>query len=326
MPIIWIFLDGVGLGKDDPAVNPWAAVQDPTLIAVEGRGPTLPGAVMRPLDATLGVEGLPQSATGTTALLTGYNAPADLGMHKSGFPNKRLQAIIDEHSIHKQALALGLNPTFANAYNEAYFTRPLNRQSVTTHAVRAAGMPFRMMEQYRNGEAVFHDLTGELIRVQGNTDKLDLPREGKARATKRYVRDHDTFVARMRELDLPVIAPEEAGRRIAALAPEHDLILFEYVKTDMAGHARDPEWAASVVDEVMRFLRVILEHMPEDSTLLIGSDHGNSEDLTVKTHTLNPVPAVAAGPAAEEILDGCHCITDLVPAVLRALQNRRRTA
>ena len=39
------------------------------------------------LDAGLGVEGLPQSATGQAVLLTGVNIPAELGYHYGPKPN-----------------------------------------------------------------------------------------------------------------------------------------------------------------------------------------------------------------------------------------------
>ncbi|MFH0882842.1 MAG: hypothetical protein V2A56_07635 [bacterium] len=327
MNVVWIFLDGVGLGVDDPEVNPWASVIDPTLIAVANRGPSWPGAVMKPLDATLGITGLPQSATGTTAMLTGINAPQKIGRHLSGFPTPALQAIIHEHSVHKQAIERGLKPTFANAYNEAYFKRPKRRESVTTHAVHAAerlGMRFRMMDDYRNGLAVFHDLTGELIRIQGNGDRLTAP-ANKQVVFKRFVRDPKAFREMVAQWEIEVIDPVEAGHRIARLAPEHDLVLFEYVKTDMMGHDCDPGWATDVVNEVMLFLRALLDDLDTSrDTLLISSDHGNSEDITVKTHTLNPVPAVALGPLAHQILDRCNSILDITPALLDTLDNHRK--
>lgn len=320
MSVVWVFLDGVGVGPDDREINPWARIEDPTLIAVEGRLPTYPGSYHKPLDASLGVEGLPQSATGTTALFTGFNAPAALGHHLSGFPIPKLIDMVYEHSVHKKALALGLKSTFANAYNEAYFRRPKTRQSVTTHAVKAADLPVRMMDDYREGKAVFHDLTGELVRLQGNQDKLKPPVGNKEVVFKRFERNPEKFAEWMAKEDVPVIDPAEAGRRVASLVPDHDLVVFEYVKTDMAGHNQEMGWAEDVAREVMLFLRTLLEGInPERDTLLIASDHGNCEDLSVKTHTMNPVAAVAVGPDAEALLAPCEAITDLVPAVLRVL-------
>ncbi len=323
MNVVFIFLDGVGVGKDDPIINPWTSVISNSIIPWENHPASYPGAYSKPLDACLGVEGLPQSATGTTALLTGINAPQSIGQHKSGFPSGSLQKIILEHSIHKLAAESGIVSTFANAYNKAYFERPLNRQSVTTHAVRAAGIPFRMMDEYLNGCAVFHDLTGEMIREQGNGDKLSVPSRliAKRRKKQGY---NDTFSHIIKTKDLPIINPVEAGKRIAGISKEFDLVLFEYVKTDLAGHAQDLGWAKNIVKEVMDFLYSILENVDrEKTTLVIGSDHGNSEDLSVKSHTKNLSACVSVGPLAESILSGCNSIADITPAILRELTANR---
>jgi 2,3-bisphosphoglycerate-independent phosphoglycerate mutase len=321
--VVFIFLDGVGVGKDDPKTNPWTSVSNGSIIPWENHPATYPGAYSKPLDACLGVEGLPQSATGTTALLTGINAPQHIGQHKSGFPSESLQKIILEHSIHKQAAEAGLVSTFANAYNNAYFERPLNRQSVTTHAVLAAGIPFRMMDEYVNGCAIFHDLTGEMIREQGNGDKLSAPSRLIAKRRKKQGYD-DTFSHIIKTKDLPIIDPAEAGKRIAGISKEYDLVLFEYVKTDLAGHAQDLDWAKSIVNEVMDFLYSIIENIDQKTTtLVIGSDHGNSEDLSVKSHTKNLSACVSIGPLAEAILSECNSIADITPSILRALNSSK---
>ena len=81
--VIFLFLDGVGLGNDDPDTNPLARAHLPTLhdlldgaplTAASGQVSTTQ-ATLTPLDARLGVPGRPQSATGQAALLTGRNAP-----------------------------------------------------------------------------------------------------------------------------------------------------------------------------------------------------------------------------------------------------------
>ncbi|RMH14128.1 MAG: peptidase, partial [Gemmatimonadetes bacterium] len=72
MRVVFVFLDGVGIGPPDPDVNPFLRARLPVLDALlGGRRPTLadpapagPGGAVHPLDATLGVEGLPRSGTG----------------------------------------------------------------------------------------------------------------------------------------------------------------------------------------------------------------------------------------------------------------------
>ncbi|MBI2247843.1 MAG: metalloenzyme, partial [Armatimonadetes bacterium] len=76
--MLLFFVDGLGLGPDDAEINPVVAARTPCLEGLLGRKMTAPsdvikndGALLVPTDATLGIDGLPQSATGQTALLTG---------------------------------------------------------------------------------------------------------------------------------------------------------------------------------------------------------------------------------------------------------------
>src|SRR5688572_10550874 len=105
--ILFIFLDGVGVGLPDRAINPLAHLTRgifPQFLAAEGSDEVrleppsgdwhsraaegFHGAV----DACLGVPGTPQSATGQAALFTGVNAAAALGHHLMAFPNDAVAA------------------------------------------------------------------------------------------------------------------------------------------------------------------------------------------------------------------------------------------
>ena len=222
-----------------------------SLIVFCGKPPDYPGAVWQALDAAFNVSGFPQSAAGTTALLTGINVPVLLGRHISGFPTMELRKIISENSVYKQIKSIGKNSTFANTYNDAYFRRPLSRQSVTTHVVYAAGLPFRKLDEYRRGKAVFHYLRGEMIRRQGNEDSLSIPAEV-IRNRNSLMGDSSTISEdKVKNKNIPILSPVEAGIRIVRLAQDYNFVLFEYVKTDLAGHSQDIRWANSIVNEVM---------------------------------------------------------------------------
>ena len=78
-------------------------------------------STLRALDACLGVPGLPQSATGQTALFTGVNAPALVGDHVTAFPTEPLREVIAEHSLLKQAAESGCRVLFANAHSERFW-------------------------------------------------------------------------------------------------------------------------------------------------------------------------------------------------------------
>src|SRR5512145_901748 len=94
--IVLFFIDGLGWGPADDVANPTQTyggdlfrLPDPP---ADGQPRRLAsGAWARPIDACLGVDGLPQSATGQTTMLTGVNAAAALGRHKEGFPGPRLR-------------------------------------------------------------------------------------------------------------------------------------------------------------------------------------------------------------------------------------------
>ncbi|MCB0204336.1 MAG: hypothetical protein KDH89_05885, partial [Anaerolineae bacterium] len=113
--VVVLFLDGVGLGSDDPAVNPLAAAEIPVLIELlDGARPLqsvgrVSGsqASLVPTDATLGVAGKPQSASGQATLVTGLNVPQMIGGHYGPRPNKQIRAILEGTTLFSQAMAGG---------------------------------------------------------------------------------------------------------------------------------------------------------------------------------------------------------------------------
>jgi bisphosphoglycerate-independent phosphoglycerate mutase (AlkP superfamily) len=65
------------------------------------------------------------------------------------------------------------------------------------------------------------------------------------------------------------------------------------------------------------FLFTLLDEVDSKKmTLVICSDHGNLEDLSVKTHTLNPALTITAGKAAKEISKSVTDITQVKKAIL----------
>lgn len=288
---IFLFLDGVGLGEAQPS-NPLAAADTlPYLhellggLLLRNFNVQRPDLLCQPIDACLGVPGLPQSATGQTSLFTGCNAPAFLGKHLSAFANGSLRSLIDSHSMFKQMLALGGKVTHANLYSLAYFAAIAQRRrrySVGTLVTLTAEVPFRMGGDNDDQIAISWDITGQ------------------------FRRDPVT----------PAIAPEVAGERLAAIGAQHHLTLFECYLPDYVGHSQDFAQAKAVLRLVDTFIASIVKHLPRDVTLVISSDHGNVEDLAHKHHTLNPVPLIAIGPQAAEFATVSD-ITGITPKMLK---------
>lgn len=298
MGIILIFIDGLGLGSDNPEINPLSVADlpnirnflkaAPTQTAV-GNGIIKPNQVYKAIDARLGVPGLPQSATGQTALFTGTNAPELTGRHINGFPTKALRDILERNSIFKQINQAGGRAVFANTFTEEYFEsvrRGRWRYSASTTAALAGGCRLLMVEDLNQGYAVYQDLINEQLRA------------------KNY--------------PVPLITPEKAGENLVRQAKLNDFTLFEYFQTDRCGHAQDWNLALILLNRLDRFIAAVVSQMPPDFCLVITSDHGNIEDLSVKTHTLNPVPLLVLG-AGVESFGGVNSLVDVCPAILNFL-------
>jgi hypothetical protein len=285
--VLFFFVDGLGLGPLDPAVNPLAGRHCPTLRRLLARA--------RPIDAQLGVPGLPQSATGQTAIFTGVNAPALVGAHVEGYPTQALREVIHEHNLYRRLRARGRRCTFANAYftDDLEQVRAARRQSVTTVAALSGCGRVRGRGHLLRNQAVYHDLTRERLVPRG--------------------------------YDGALITPEAAARHLAAIARRHDLTVFEFFVTDHAGHAGCRPTAEAVLERLDRCLAALLPRLATAGvTFVLSSDHGNIEDLSVRTHTRNPAPLVAVGPGAAGLRRRVAALTDIAGALEAFLAPRRR--
>lgn len=303
--VLFVFLDGVGLGEDAEH-NPLAVLSLPALERLAGGQRWLrpseavgqPEHVFRAVDARLGVEGLPQSGTGQATLFTGVNAARLAGRHYGPYPHSKTRSALAERNVFRRVLRLGLPAgepaAFANAYPPRFFTyaRQRDRWTVTTRCCLDAGIEIRGREALEAGRALAADLS-----CQTWQDRLGL--------------------------DVRVITEAEAGARLVRLSRPHAFTLFEYYLTDKAGHSRRVDRAEAVLRALDRFFANLLTHLdPERDLLLVTSDHGNLEDLTTKSHTLNPVPLIAWGRGAHFFRD-VRSLTDVTPAVIEALGKGR---
>ncbi len=285
--VLLFFIDGVGVGEDDADLNPLASGAFPTLRLTRSQIPTSgagPPAAAHGIDASMGVPGLPQSATGQTSILTGVNAQALMGRHVSGLPGPTLRAVLSEHSILKRVREAGRTATFLNAFGPRFFETPegKRRLSATSLATMASGEPFRTWSDLLDGRAVTHDLTHWRMREWG--------------------------------FDLPLRTPEEAGAILAQEAARRDFSLFEYFETDRAGHDRDRARAVQCLGDLDRALQVLLARVDlGTTTVVVASDHGNLEDMRVRTHTRNPAFFAAWGKWVPRSWP--ERLTDIVPLV-----------
>jgi 2,3-bisphosphoglycerate-independent phosphoglycerate mutase len=296
LSLLLFFIDGLGIGTRGPH-NPFDSLEDAAPLAVfQGERPDLPcDGMLAITDACLGVEGRPQSASGQTTILTGINGPAAIGSHKQGFPNQPLLEIIREHSIFVQLKRAGVNPiTFANTYTEQFFARRPRWVSATTAAVQAAGLRFNVVDDLRAGRAVYQDFTNKMLIERGE--------------------------------EVDIRTPEQAGDVLAKIVADNRFTLYEYFITDKIGHAQDWEAARRVLPMLARFIRTLLVTLDlRNSTVILTSDHGNVEDLSVRNHTLNPVPTIVWGRDRERIASRIRSLTDITPTIVDVLSKGTAT-
>jgi hypothetical protein len=228
MPVLLIFIDGLGVGTrgkhnplDRSGLEFLSIFQDEEVrLPHDGR--------LALTDTTLGVDGLPQSATGQTTILTGINAAKLIGRHLNGYPSPRLKAVLAENSIYKQLQSRGRSVAFANAYSPPYFENKPRFQSATTVAAESAGLILKTLEDLEVGQAVCHDFTNQLLVERG--------------------------------YKVTTCTPEAAGQRLASFAPSCDFVLYEHFITDRLGHDRDFERAGVHLERLNRFVGSVSLH------------------------------------------------------------------
>lgn len=306
--VFFLFLDGVGLGPDDPSVNPLALRGYPTFDRLLGGAAPVASAVaatgrlsseraeLLAVDARMGVLGRPQSATGQAAILTGINAAQRLGEHYGPRPDDRVRRVIDEGNLFAGLAAAGLTTRFVNAYPQRYFdavARGKRLLSAIPYAVVQGGQPLPTYEDLVAGTAFSADFTAEGWRSElGYTDA-------------------------------PVLTPEEAGRALWDLASGCHFTFFEHWLTDVHGHEQALDRAVEDFARIDRVLGAFLDAADLAETLVIvASDHGNVEDCSHSRHTENPALGLLAGAGRAEYAARLRSLTDFTPIILDFLGAR----
>jgi 2,3-bisphosphoglycerate-independent phosphoglycerate mutase len=315
--ILFLFLDGVGLGEDDPATNPFSQAAMPHLKELlGGHKLVLDGfntqndslllntgrATLLAVDACLGIEGTPQSATGQAALLTGKNVPAWLGEHEGPKPTEPIIELIGQGTLFSRLHQNAREASLVNAFPPRYFEsieRGYRLPGVIALSAMLAGMPIHTKQDLFAGKAVSADFSGA-----GWRSHLGYP-------------------------GTPVLSINQVGQRLHALAGQADLAMFEYGLTDVAGHHQDLAAARILLDTLDGVIGSLVGSRDDGHPLiLVTSDHGNLEDLRTRHHTRNDVPLLLIGSQSsrETFLEDLYrqrtCrskldLTDISPAILK---------
>ena len=301
MRVLFIFLDGIGLGESNPETNPFARAKMPNLNSLlDGRSLLKESApfhgehaTLLAVDPAVGVSGLPQSATGQAILMTGINIPAELGYHYGPKPNPEVAAYLKEATLFSRFAKEGKKAALLNAYPPRYFhgiDSGKRLYSSIPLAVINAGLPLFRHDDLFAGRALSADFTGEGWRTM------------------------------LGYLDAPVMDASQAGQTLGTLAKEYDFALFEYWASDYAGHKQEMDDAIRLMETFDGVLGGLTE-MWNDGLILVTSDHGNMEDLSTRKHTDADVPALVIGDktARQEFTRGMKDLTHIAPAIWRTV-------
>lgn len=299
--ILLIFIDGIGLGADDPAINPFAVANTPTLWALAGGQKWLAStprtvserAIFIPTDPRLGVPGRPQSGSSQAAILTGRNVPREIGEHYGPKPNAATRAILAEDNLFMQLVMAGKTAALLDAYPEglhASIARGKTLRSSIQQAGYEAGIPMLGENELRRGEAFSVDWTGEGWREF------------------------------MGYSDTPVYTRAEAGAKLATVAKGFDFAMFSHWITDEVGHRGPLERGVALLELFDGVMAGVFSNWSDaDGLVIITSDHGNMEDLSTRHHTEADVPTVIIGGGREAFAGGFRTLQDITPRVLKAL-------
>lgn len=296
--VIFLFVDGVGLGADDPVINPLAAESYPTLTHLLGghklvatAGPVITAhASLIPTDANLDIAGRPQSATGQASILTGVNVPAELGEHYGPRPDERVRSALQRGTIFTKLQAMGLRTFFCNAYPSGYFdgiNRGRRLLSAIPYAATFAGQALPTAYGLRRGWALAADFTNAGWR------------------------DH------MGYRDIPVYSPREGGAQLWQIAQPYHFIFFEHWQSDLIGHRADLTAAIANFQTLDGFLSGLLDSADLHETLIIvAADHGNVEECDHGKHTTNPALTLLLGAAHARYAQQIRRLDDFVHVIV----------
>ncbi len=297
--VILIFLDGVGIGKADETVNPFFREEFNFTLKLFDSVPHLKNQFLRnddgiyvfPADATFNAPGLPQSGTGQTAILCGIDAVKIVGKHFGPFPHSSLNEVLKEKNIYNELRKLGFSSVFANAYPPKFFDylrKGHTRVAATTKAARFGNIALNTIENLNRGGALSHEI------------------------------DNSRWIEKLR-LPVKKITPETAAENLLSLAEKFNFVFYEFFYTDHWGHGRNLDFYSRGIKTLNQFLLRLIKNLNAGQTLIICSDHGNFEDLSVKTHTKNPAFMLSAGENANIASKKIKTIADIKSAVIEIL-------
>ena len=295
------FMDGVGLGENSSSANPFVSARLPNLNGLLGDEWYLSSAApivtarasFVPTNATLGLPGRPQSATGQATILSGRNVPQIVGGHYGPKPNGAVAATVQDGTLFHDVTRHGGSAALITPYPQGYFDAIDSGRrllSAVPLAATSAGLSLMTADDLRAGRAVSPGFTGQAWR------------------------DHLGYA------DIPLLTLEEAGRRIATIARGYTFSFFEHWPSDRSGHRGSLQEAVQHLEMIDAVLGGLFDAWTDDGLLIITSDHGNIEDKSQRQHTENAVPTILMGADHARLAGMINDLTDIAKVVREYLR------
>jgi hypothetical protein len=303
--LIFIFLDGVGIGKPLKS-NPFYAAKTEFLPFYNFHNTMPDKTPIKAIDSLLGIDGVPQSATGQTSLYTGENIPAILNKHKGSFPDKIMRRFIKQKNIFSSLKNKNLKVKFINSY-------PVYSKFFTNKYVKILD----------NGRFFFSDEFPHIFKKRISTTSCMMisngliPFDEKDIINERSIYQDFTNCSLIKKgLNVPAFTSEKAAEIIYNSSKGFDFVLYEYFQTDIYGHRHSINDCIYLLKKLNKLIGKLITLLDENrDTLLITSDHGNIEDCSNRTHTLNPVPLIVWGNKSDKLRNRIKSLVDVTPAI-----------
>lgn len=315
--LIFIFIDGIGIGLANSS-NPFFAGSAEYFPLYEG-GCVLPDSTpIKAIDACLGIEGMPMSATGQTTLFCGTNVPALLHEHRDSYPDAIMRQIIKKKNIFSALRQYHINPCFLNAFpgNTSLFS-PYHIQ------IREDG-EFQSSVEFQHSVKRSLSVTTCMMIANHMVPFSDID----IKMEKSLFHDFTNLSLHSKHCHLPIFSPEKAAEIMYNASQHCDVLLYEFFQTDFYGHGFEMHECIELIHLLNRLIKHLISLLDsQKETLLVTSDHGNLEDMTTPLHTFNPVPLLTWGYRSQMLRDRINNLADVSPAILEMftpLFNRNR--
>lgn len=293
--ILFIFVDGIGIGQHNTDTNPFSVANMPTLVKltngkrwVQGIGrQSSPRSIFMPTNPRIGVDGRPQSGSSQAVILTGENVPEMLGRHYGPLPNAPIRELLDKTNFFMTIKKNDGQAALVSAYPPqrlAGINSGKRLPSSIQYAAIASGQNLFSINEVKSGMALTPEYTGEPWRRHLGIDEI------------------------------PTFEPYEAGRKLVEISRSYDFAMHSHWMTDYVGHRGTLAQAVDLIETFDRVMKGVLDTWKDDEGLVIvTSDHGNMEAMDHGKHTENDVPTLIIGNDKDEFATGFATLLDFVP-------------